>query len=482
MPTDPLAPIVIRNIGSSGIILEDIVDESLMPVGAVNWAINMHFDRIGGATVRNGYTILEEQVADTYSCLGLHQFLDTGTGTNDRLISVFNTVAYALVSGTWTSKRTGLTANSKARFTNFVDLVFMVNAVDAMQSWDGGAGNFSTTNVTSAPAAAYIENFRTRVWAARTSANPSRLHYSSIADASGAIAWTGSVGEGYIDVAPGDGEDITAIKKFDGTLFVSKPSTMYRVFSINETEPDARIFVGTYSQESMVTTKEGLYWHHSSGIYRVRKGETSPTEISRPIYTIIQNISRSNYTEIGAWSDDDHVYFSVGDVTVNGVSITNCILRWTISTEVWTVYSTKDKFLVGNTYDTSGGLYRVVGDNDGNIYTFDSGVTDNGTSISYSLETRWYNLSGLRSETKTVRELCSLSENLEGATIGWKNGTHSTNAIQPIGEIERDEHVFKSQNITGKRIKFVLSGVGSGSRSVFQGFEIVDYINEGVIE
>lgn len=480
MPTDKTPPISIRNIGSSGVILEEIVDESLMPVGAVNWAINMHFDRIGASSVRTGYTILGANLGSATNILGLHQFLDTGTGINDRLIAVNGTVAYALISGTWTSKRTGLTASSKARFTNFVDLVFMVNGVDAMQSWDGGAGNFSTTNVTSAPAVAYIENYRTRVWAARTVANPSRLYYSSIADASGAIAWTGSVGEGYIDIAPGDGEDISGIKKFDGTLWVAKPSTMYRVFSINETEPDARVFAGTYSQESMVTTKEGLYWHHSSGIYRVKKGETSPTEISRPIYTFIKNITRANYTEVAAWSDDDHVYFSVGDVTVNGITIANCTLRWTISSEVWTIYSHAHKFVAGNSYDISTGIYRVVGDSIGNVYTYDSGYTDNGTTIMYDLELRWLNLSGLRAEVKTIREMTALSENMEGANITWRNGTNSFNSQQTVGQIKKDETFFKSQNITGHRIKFRIAGSNVGASGVFQGFEVMKWINEGV--
>ena len=478
MPEE-IAPISIRNIGSSGVILEDIVDESLMPVGAVNWAINMHFDRIGASAVRTGYTILGANVGGS-TILGLHQFLDTGTGTNDRLIAVQGTVAYALITGTWTSKRTGLTAASKARFTNFVDLVFMVNGVDAMQSWDGGAGNFSTTHVTSAPAASYIENFRTRVWAAKTSANPSRVYYSSVANASGAIFWTGSVGEGYIDVAPGDGEDVSGIKKFDGTLWVAKPSNMYRIFSINESEPDARVFVGTYSQESMVTTKEGLYWHHSSGIYRVRKGESTPTEISRPIYTFIKNITRANYTEVAAWSDDDHVYFSVGDVTVNGVTVTNCTLRWTISSEVWTVYSHANRFVCGNSYDISSGIYRVVGDSLGNVHTYDSGYTDNGTPIMYELETRWYNLSGLRSEIKTIRELTSLSEKMQGSKLGWRGGKNSFNSVQPIGQIDSDEHTFKSQNITGNRIKFSISGSSTGVSGIFQGFEINNWLNEGV--
>jgi len=479
MPETP--PISIRNIGSSGIILDDVVDESLTPTGSVSWAINWNFDTIGAGTIRKGYSLLGAQVEAGASVVGLHQFLDTGTGTNDRLIAVVDTTLYALVSGAWTSKRTSLTADSQSRFTNFVDLVFMVNGQEAMQSWNGGAGNFSTSQVTSAPVAYFIDNFRTRVWAAKTDANPSRVIYSSVADSSGNILWSGD-DFGFIDVAPGDGEDITGIKKFDGTLWIAKPSTMYRIFSVNESEPDPRVFVGTYSQESMEVAKDGLYWHHPSGIYRVRKGENQPTEISRPIYTIIKNISRANYDTVASWSDDDHVYFSVGNVTVSGVTITNCTIRWTISTEVWTVYSHNDNLLIGNSYDDGSTIYRVAGDSDGNVYLYDNTNTDNGTPISYDLITRWYNVSGLRSETKTIREISAFGENFQGANIQWFSKKTENSEYNELGSISGDETLFKNRNITGKRFKFRVSGVNSGDPPRFQGFEINNWINEGVIE
>lgn len=477
---NPIAPISIRNIGSSGVILDGVVDESLMPNGAVSLSINGHFDRIGAFTTRLGVTIIGSQLVASNSILGLHQFLDTGTGTNDRLIAGITTKWMALVSGTWTDKRTGLTTGNKARFTNFVDYVFGVNGVDAMQSWDGGAGNFSTTNCTSAPAATFIDNFRTRVWAARTVSNPSRLYYSSIADASYAIVWTGDLGEGYIDVAPLDGEDITGLKKFGTALYVFKPSTIYRIFSINESEPDPQIFTGTYSQESVSVAKDGMYWHHSSGIFRLRNGETKPAEISRPVYDIIKAIPKSYYDDVASWTDDDHVFFSVGDISLYGNTINNCVLRWTISTECWAIYSYAHEFTCGTNYDNGTTIVRAVGDTDGKVHTFDSGYTDNGTPISYELETRWLDISGLRSEDKTIRRFVALCENMQGANLGWRNGTMAVNQIQPIGQLTAQETVFQAQDIRGNRLKFSLRGQSSGTSAVFQGFEIIDWLNEGV--
>jgi hypothetical protein len=237
---DQYPPIVLRDFHNA-LIQESVVSEFMLPEGTVSGVKNFHFDIIGKAKLREGVTIVGAQITDNKSIVGLHQFLDQGTGTDDKMIAVCGTVAYYLASGTWTSKRTGLTTDKKARFTNFVDLVFMVNGADAMNSWNGAAaGSFGTTNCVDAPAASFIDNFRTRVWAANTAANPSRLYYSSVADVSGGILWTGD-DSGYIDISPGDGEDITAIKKFSQFLLVFKNNYTYRVYSKNDTEPDPYI-------------------------------------------------------------------------------------------------------------------------------------------------------------------------------------------------------------------------------------------------
>lgn len=473
-------PVVIRQLGTNGVITEDVVDEFMLPAGAVSWARNGHFDKIGSFTVREGITALGAQISDNHAIKALHQFLDTGSGTNDRLIAVANTTAYALVSGTWTAKRTSLTADTKARFTNFVDLTFMVNGTEAMASWDGGAGNFSTTNVTSAPSATYIDNFRSRVWAAKTTANPSRVFYSSVASVAGAITWDTTLQ--IIDIAPGDGEDISAIKKFSTTLYVFKPSTVYRIFSINQTEPDPVMMVGTYSQESVNVAKDGMYWHHPSGIYRLRAGETSPKEISRPIYGIIKNVTRANYTEVASWNDDDHVYFGLGTVTVNGITISNCVARWTISTEIWTIYDYAVPLLVGNTYDTSSSISRVVGDNDGNVYLFNTGFTDNGAAINYEFETRWLNISSLRSEVVTISKMTALHEGLAGAEVGWRNGNMHRQEIKAIGSLSEQETNLSNLDVSGNRIKFSVRGSSNAGCGTLQGFELIEWINEGVIK
>ena len=481
MPESQVQPISLRN-HANGVILESSVDEFLLPEGSVSYSLNFNYDKIGSATVRPGYLVLGDQMNAGDTVVGLHNFLDEGAGTDDRLIAVVDTVVYYLSGSTWTSKRTSLTADAKADFTSFVDQVFMVNGQEASAVWSGASGDSFVTNANamSAPVGNFVENFRSRVWIANTAANPSRLTYSSVASSSGTILWSGS-DFGFIDVAPGDGEDITGIKKFSNALLVFKKNFTYRVFSVNETDPDPKIFVGTYSNESIELGKDGVYFHHPSGIFRMT-GNGAPVEISKPINNIIENVVASYYTEVSSWHDSDHVYFSLGDVTMEGQTVTNCVVRWTISTEVWAVYSYADEFHIGASYDNGTNIVQVVGGEDGYVYTFNSGASDNGAAINYHLETKYYTFSGLRSETKTIRRLSALHTELTGAQLGWKNGNHSFSEIQPIGTMQKQEQVFDNQDVKGNRIKFVVSGASAVQTGSFQGLEILEWINEGVID
>jgi hypothetical protein len=222
-----------------------------------------------------------------------------------------------------------------------------------------------------------------------------------------------------------------------------------------------------------------MYWHHPSGIYRLRRGDAYPREISRPIQGYIDAVSRSYYKDVSSWSDDDHVYFSVGNVTVDGKSVVNCVLRWTISTEVWTVYSYAMKFVIGATYDNGTSITRLVGDDDGNVYTFDSGTTDNGTPIYYELETPPYTLTGLRSDTKIIKQMSAIHDGLPGTNLFYR--PDELRDCLPIGQLGDYTTTFKDLELIGKKIRFSVSGQSSSGAFSISGFEITNWITQGIL-
>ena len=106
-------------IGLNTLICPGAVGEAQMPLTAVSEAVNIHFNTIGSMTLRKGVTAVGTGLPG--EILGLAEFRDSGSGTNNRLVAVSGTACYYLSAGTWTSKRSGLTASSPARFISYLD-------------------------------------------------------------------------------------------------------------------------------------------------------------------------------------------------------------------------------------------------------------------------------------------------------------------------------------------------------------------------
>jgi len=478
----PLEPKIINNIGIYGLIRQAEVDDSLVPDGAVTEAINVHFDRKGAVTLREGLTGIGSQISSGYSCLGLYNALFSDSSKNC-LLSVFsdgtNNDIYTSTGGNWSKTLQDDTAGAKTRFVTFSDRVIRVNGQDAMKVWDGdGAWDTSSNpinpdDMVSYPTK-YIERYKARVYTAGNSTYPDRLFYSSVVDSSGNITWT--PGTDYVDISPNDGENISALKRFGTELLVFKPNYIYR-FTTSGVDPNALIKIGTRSQESVVEGKKGIYFHNDNGFYLYNGGY--PTEKSRPISDFVDAIPYSYYDDITGWADEDHIYWSVGDLTVNGKSYTNVVLRYTESADIWTIYSYATELSFGTTYNNGSTIYRIVGDDNGYVYLFNSGNTDNGTAISYKLRTKWYDL-GIKSYQKVLNDFSGICEKAQGSTVFYE--IDDTNQPKQLGQLRKYITNFTGKSIKFHRIRFHLRGISEQEPFVFQGFELLKLFNEGYIK
>jgi hypothetical protein len=460
----------------NGIVREAAVDELLVPKDSVELAINMHFDRIGAVVRRPGLTKLGETISSGNPVLGMG-FYRNNAGTTFAALAKVNTDVYANTGSGWSSVRPSLTAGLKARFTNFVDYTFMVdgNATvsgsSVLKTWNG-SGSFGTTNAASLPKGDFIENYRSRIWVGDKATD--KLYYSDVVTTSNTI--TG--GTSFLQISPADGESMTGLKRHPRALLVFKQNHIYRVFSVNSTDPDPSINRGTYSQESIVEAKDGIYYHHPTGFYKfVFDGEQE--EISRPIIDVLQAIPRSQYENIAGWADDDHVSWEIGDITLDGISFTNLVCRRTISTQVWTIYSYPMEFRSSTLYDSGSGLFNLLGGSDGSAYKYDVGTDDAGTSIFYDLITHWLYLTDDKRIKKTLTKIAALAENATGANISYQidmdHQEKSNNAWREIGGIKKNISETLSLNAKNfTRIRFRFSGSGKGTAPLFRGFEGLD--------
>lgn len=471
----PITPVIRKSL-KSGLITSGAIAENDYPTDALLESLNFHFDVIGQMTLRKGTTLVGNPLSG--NILGLYNFRDSGAGTNNQLIAVNGSTVYYLSEGVWTAKRTGLTAASKARFSTLLDYVFMVNGTEATAIWDGNPSNaFVTTgNAASAPTGQFIENYRARMWIAGNTTYPDRVYYSSTPSAvtTPIVTWDTSVTTGqWIDISPSDGENITALHRTKNALLVFKNNHIYNIFSINQVDPDPKFNVGTYCAESVVETKNGVYFHHPTGFYRYN-GDI--TEVSRPVIDIVNAISLANYSKVAGYlePDGDHIRWSVGDITVNNVDYQNVEVRYTISTQVWTHYSGPTQFLVGTSYNNGSSITTVVGDESGNIQTINSGLTDNTAEIFYSIIHPFDDVDSFHSTVKIINNMFFMHSGMTGTNVNYRNSQDIVNDFKKkIGQITDSETGFSNLNARGRKLQFRLSGTSKGQPISYEGYEIL---------
>lgn len=423
--------------------------------------------------------------------LGIHQLIDTvnvpATGT--QLIVVNGGNAYYLNNGgTYTSIRAGLTPSQKARFADLLNYTFMVNGADATAIWNGNvSGSFVTTgSANGAPIGKYIDTFVGRVWIAGNPSYPDRLFWStkSLPAVTQTVTWSTdpTTGTQWGDISPNDGETITALKKYKNALLVFKPNRIYKVYNISTVDQDPSYTVGTYSQESVVETKAGLFFHHSTGFYQYNVYGILQ-EISIPIIDIVRAIPASSYTSVAGWidPDGDHINWSIGNVTYGGVSYTNMVVRYRISTQVWTHRVYTVQFICSGRYTDGSTLFNIIGTTDGRTYKYNVGTTDDGTPIAYALTHRWENIDGLLSTRKNVTIACFNHYGGAGTNVNYqKEGDTVGDWGKRVGKGQFDSYNtgFNSIDIKGRKIRIRISGENKGQPIEYNGYEIIAAMDE----
>lgn len=459
------------NIGQLGVVREAAVDETLASPETLQLAVNMNFDRIGAAQLRNGLTLLGANI-DNAAVYGMANYRNNA-GTTYRLLAKVNEKVHSFNGTNWSEVRTGLTSSSKARFTNFIDLTYMVNGNAGATVSTFNGTTFGSTNIGSLPKGDFIENYRSRIWVADSSTD--KVYYSDVVSTSQTI----SGGTSFIQVSPQDGEKITGLKRHSRALLVFKQNHIYRIFSTTSADPDPFIMRGTYSQESIVEAKDGIYYHHPTGFYKYVDG-AEQKEISRPIIDIVKAISRTNYENVVGWADEDHVMWSVGDITLDGISYSNVVVRYTISTQVWTMYSYATQITSSALYDNGTLLRMIVGDENGAPLVFDSGTTDNGTTIFYDLQTHPLSFTGIKMKEKMISEIGAVHEDSQGAMVAYQtDNQNASNTWKEAGAITKDITQSFTVSAKFKKIRFRLFGNSVGTTSIFRGWEILRILTEG---
>ena len=356
------------------------VNVTLAPPNTVNLGINFEYDfEIGSAVTRLGTAQIGSQLVDTKTVLGIVQHVDQADTTKNKLFATINdstnTNADIFDVGTGISLADD-TASLKTRFLNYNGDTLRLNGTDAPKaynsaSWITTGGVFDLANMPTGYK--YTKEFLDRVYLWGLTSSPYTLAYSGVLT-TGTVSWTS--GNGTVAIEPEDnGGEGTGLGKVPGYLLIFKRRSTHR-WNFSSAFPESLVQIGAYSQESIVEGGGLCAFYSDSnedakGFY-ITNGDR-PVCISqdnnRPIKKWVDAISST--ATVAGFATDRYFAWSVGDLTVDGETYNNVVLKYNRLLNQWSIRTYPTQFSVFASYVASGVHSLVGGDDDGNVIQID---------------------------------------------------------------------------------------------------------------
>lgn len=452
------------------------VSSDIMIPNSVPFSINLLFERIlGEAESRKGTNIVGSQLSVGNPCLGLFQHLDS-TSANNKLFAGFNGKIYDVVAGT--ESATGLNASAGMDFATFLNTTLMLNGNEKRTYTSAGswASNGGVLDVGGVPAGAkFPVEFKDRVYSAVTD----RLYYTNT-PSGGVVSWSAS-GSGSLQVEQEDGGGtIQGLNKVPGYLLIYKQRSLKR-WNFDSSFPEDLVNLGTQSHKSIVRARgKNYFFYGPNGFYETQGGY--PKRISRPVQRIIEGIASSFYSRVNGWNDDDNIYWSIGDITVDfdrGYTETynNVVLRYTIDTQQWAPLQYAHEFRALGQYISGNDTLIIGGDIDGQVLQLNTGNTDyDGQAINYILQSPEFDFKS-REKRKTISEKIYVhSDNTYGAELQSRLDYGNWKSVGKIKDLVTDVQI---QPLTAKVFEFRLVDSTTGDQVKLRGldFPTVDILD-----
>lgn len=250
----------------------------------------------------------KEYYATSGAVKGLHRAYKSD-GTKVTLF-VHGTVLYSIneVTGALTSVKTGL--NSLATYARFVtvnDIVYYVNGYDGLRKWD-----FTTESQVSATNYSTICVHKGLLFLV-TTADPNRVIFSNFG------VYETFTSTDFITVpAPNTGDPVTALIPLNGYLIIFTRNNKYilsgddnATFSLDEA-PDQK---GTYTQETVDSDQNFVYYLSDDGVYRSNASEAQM--LSTPIYEDVMNLPNKEKALVRTNKGRLYVWYTPTALTYN---------------------------------------------------------------------------------------------------------------------------------------------------------------------
>jgi len=442
----------------NGVVMPEIMAYNVVSPKTVAYAENMNNDTMGYMTTRLPLVDFDYNASNPISPTG--QLINAikvfeGESSSSVYWQEGTDIVRSNVNGIGRNVQTNISAGV-ARFDVFRNKIFLASSGSAVRVSDGSSSFANVSGLTGiSPNPNLISlGFNGMGWFANSTDKTCTLFNTDpipTDPASMTYSAPSQNGAGFIQLPSSNNQTITALIPTQQALYVFFQNQIIRVFSTSNVDTTPIAYIGTPRQEAITRAKDGYYFFHKTGIYRLNQstsnGIAQPEEISAPIRTLIR---RADNTGVVSWSDDDNVYFNLGRLQYVDKSLDRSyVVRYTISTKSWTIYSFKDRTILAATThyftgSTSGktapvsyiagyvnqpsGLHNFVSEyNNINYETIDSVAQGDGTPIGSTVSsglkpipveyvTHWQDF-GMPLRVKTIGGVSIYHENASGLTL-----------------------------------------------------------------
>jgi len=331
------------------------------------------------------------------------------------------------------------------------------------QEWD----TFDLSNI---PTGSKLSlEFQDRIYVAGRSDFPDQVDVSGIANpVTRTISWTDDNRIIPSEQEVGAGK-ISALNKVPNYVLIHTKRSFKR-YDGASAFPEDMVNQGAPSQEATVVSKGLCFWVNENGAW-VSSG-ASPKNISDSIVEkIIRSCSASDLENVSAGTDEKHVFFSFPSVTVDGEIHTNVVLKFNIFYQTWDIreYPTYQAFYE-KYVDSTGAVFTVFGDDEGDIQKLDTGFTDNEKAITWALTTQDLDFS-MRMFNKEIARVGFITENVSKGKVLWRN-TRKEGSWKPLSSIKSDVTDKEGARIRGNFINLKMTESVTTGQSKILGFEI----------
>jgi len=332
-----------------------------------------------------------------------------------------------------------------------LDTLFFCNYSDTTRSYNGSSWS-TTTNVTNAPKARYVNAHQARLFLGNCSvsgtAYPTRYYFSS-EGTSGSITWD-TANDYYVLPEP-----IKGFAESDEVQLVFTENYLFRGDAYSKEMVDQ---VGTTAPLSIAVSANWVFFANSNGIYAT--DTRSAPKVSSAVDEYFEGIAPSYLDDMMGAVLGDVYYLYIGNIT-KPETLNNVLLAYDFTQNKFSRYTLEASVQSMKTVISSGGEKKLyVGDDDGNIFQLFNGSGQNGVAFSSWLEFFPIYPSGGINDFRT---LDVWGRNLSGTIVMAK--TTEDGQWKSHGDLNGDKGTVRLSERGDKiHLKFLHSGKGNTPR------------------